>query len=66
MGSSNIVVTPKDGAIFKRYAPNSIRYSETVPSSVSNIQAGDMVRALGDRSADGLSFAAEEGVTGGF
>ncbi|HJS50761.1 MAG TPA: hypothetical protein VJ781_02585 [Pyrinomonadaceae bacterium] len=66
MGTSTIVVTPKDGAVFKRYAPNSVRYSEAVVSSLGAIQAGDMLRAAGDKSADGLSFSADEVVTGAF
>jgi hypothetical protein len=35
-------------------------------SNINDIQAGDMLRALGDRSPDGASFAAEEIVTGAF
>ena len=66
MGTTTIVVTPKDGATFKRYAPNSVKYNEAVASSLGAIQAGDMMRAAGDKSADGLSFSAEEVVTGAF
>jgi hypothetical protein len=66
MGSSMTMLSPKDGAIFKRYAPNSVKYSEAVASSLSDIKPGDMIRAVGDKSADGLSFAAEEVVTGAF
>ena len=66
MGTSTIVVTPKEAAIFKRYAPNSVKYSEAVASSVGAVQPGDMMRAAGDKSADGLSFSAEEIVTGAF
>jgi hypothetical protein len=66
MGTSTIVVTPKDGAVFKRYAPNSVKYSEAVTSSLGAVQAGDMLRAAGDKSADGLSFSADEVVTGAF
>jgi hypothetical protein len=66
MGSSTIVITPKDGAVFKRYAPNSVKYSEAVASTVGDIKAGDMLRAAGDKSADGLSMAADEIVTGAF
>lgn len=66
MGTTNVALTPKDDAIFKRYAPGSVKYSESVPSSLSNIQAGDMLRAVGDRSQDGLSFTAEEILTGAF
>lgn len=64
--TTSVVLTPKDGAKILRYAPNSVKFSEAKESSVNEIQAGDMLRALGDRSADGASFAAEEIVTGAF
>ena len=66
MGATTIVITPKDGAAFKRYAPNSVKYSEAVSSSLGDIKAGDMIRAAGDKSADGLSFSADEIVSGAF
>ena len=64
--TTSVVLTPKDGAKVLRYAPNSVKFSEAKTSSVNEIQAGDMLRALGDRSADGASFVAEEIVTGAF
>jgi hypothetical protein len=66
MGSSNVVVTPKENAVFRKYAQDSVDYSETIISSLVNIEEGDMIRALGDRGPDGLSFLAEEIVTGAF
>jgi hypothetical protein len=66
LGSTTTMVSAKDGAVFKRYAPNSVKYSEAVSSSFSDIKPGDMLRAVGDRSADGLSFSAEEILTGAF
>lgn len=66
MGSSNVAVTPKDSAKFRRYAPDSVKFSEAKSSSLDEIKSGDMIRALGDRSADNVSFAAEEIVTGAF
>lgn len=65
-GTSNVVVTPKEGVKFLRYAPDSIRFDEAVPSSIADTKTGDMVRALGDKSSDGLSFAAEQVVAGAF
>lgn len=65
-GTTNVMITPKDGATFKRYAPNSVKYSEAVGSSLADIKPGDMLRAVGDKSGDGLSFAAEEVLTGAF
>lgn len=67
MGSTTTtMVTAKDGAIFKRYAPNSVKYSEALTSTLLDVKPGDMLRATGDKSADGLSFAAEEIITGAF
>lgn len=65
-GLTPVVVSPKEKVLFRRYAPNSVRYSESLASSLSDIKPGDMLRAVGDRSPDGASFAAEEILTGAF
>lgn len=54
------------GVRFKRYAPNSTRYRDAVPSSFEQLKVGDQVRALGERGADGTSFKPEEIVAGSF
>ncbi len=64
--TSTTVVTPKEGAKFKRYAPNSVKFDEATTSSISDIGKGDIVRAVGDKSADGTTFAAEELLSGAF
>ena len=64
--TTTVVLTPKEGAKILRYAPNSVKFSEAKTGPINEIQAGDMLRALGDRSPDGASFAAEEIVTGAF
>lgn len=66
MGSSNVTITPKEGAKFLRYAPDSVRFDEAVASSLAETKAGDMLRALGDRSSDGTSFSAEQIIAGAF
>jgi len=66
MRNTSMLLTPKENAQFLRYAPDSIRFDEAKASSISEIQVGDMLRALGDKSADGTSFAAEEVVSGAF
>lgn len=66
MNSTSVIVSAKSDAKFKRYAPNSVKYSEAVESSISEIKPGDMVRAVGERGADGTTFAAEEILTGSF
>ena len=65
-GSSNIIVTPKDNAKLLRYAPGSVNYNEAKTSGFADIKTGDMIRALGDKSADGATLTAEEVVTGAF
>jgi len=66
VGSSTITVTPKENVKYLRYAPDSVKFSEAKDSTIAEIKPGDMMRALGDRSADGTTFAAEEVVSGAF
>jgi hypothetical protein len=66
MGSTTITVTPKENIKYLRYAPDSIKFSEAQASTIGEIKPGDMVRALGDKGADGTTFAAEEIVSGAF
>ena len=65
-GESNVVITPKENSLIKRYVPNSIKYSEAKPSNIKEIFIGDVVRALGDKSVDGAAFKAEELISGAF
>jgi Cu/Ag efflux protein CusF len=51
---------------FRRYAPDSIKFSEAKQSSFSELKVGDQLRALGERSADGAQFIPEEIVSGSF
>src|SRR4029077_1923270 len=46
--------------------PDSVKFSEAKDSTIAEIKPGDMMRALGDRGADGTTFAAEEVVSGAF
>ena len=65
-GEKIIVVTAKDNADFRRYAPDSVQFSQAKPSAIDEIKPGDMIRALGDKSADETAFSAEKIVTGSF
>jgi hypothetical protein len=51
---------------FRRYAPDSVRFSDARPSSIGEIKVGDQLRAKGDKTEDGARFTAEEVVTGTF
>ncbi|HEX8288499.1 MAG TPA: hypothetical protein VF556_10905 [Pyrinomonadaceae bacterium] len=64
--TTSVVLTPKENAVFRRYAPNSVKYSEAKISSIAELKPGDMLRARGDKSADGAAFTAEEILSGAF
>lgn len=51
---------------FRRYAPDSVRYADAKPSSLSEIQPGDQIRVLGNKDGDGKKIIAEEIVSGAF
>jgi hypothetical protein len=50
----------------KRYAPGSVRFEEAQTAPISAIQAGDQLRARGEKNADGTEITADELVSGGF
>ena len=68
MGTSQSVIIPiTDKVMIRRYPPDSIpKFSEAKPSRFEELKAGDQVRALGDKSADGTHLSAEEVVFGSF
>jgi co-chaperonin GroES (HSP10) len=68
MGTSQSVIIPiTDKVMIRRYPPDSIpKFSEAKPSKFEELKAGDQVRALGDKSADGTHLTAEEVVFGSF
>jgi hypothetical protein len=53
-------------ATFQRYSPDSVRFADAKPSSFTDLQPGDTVRALGDKNEDGTRLTAEELVSGAF
>ncbi|MBP9663577.1 MAG: hypothetical protein KBD94_03085 [Pyrinomonadaceae bacterium] len=66
MNKTSVTVTPKTDAKVLRYAADSVKFADARPSSLDIIKPGDQLRALGDRSQDGTTFAAETVLTGGF
>lgn len=66
MGETKTVLTPKETAVFRRYAQDSNSYSESKASSIDEIKIDDFIRARGDKSADGVSFQADEIISGAF
>jgi hypothetical protein len=65
-GPKPIIIPVTDKVKMRRYAPDSIKFSEAKKSSWEDLKVGDQLRAKGDKSADGARFTAEEVVTGSF
>ncbi len=61
-----MIITPGPNAQIKRYAIDSIKFSDAKPSTLAEIRTGDQVRALGTKSEDGNNMTAEELVSGSF
>jgi hypothetical protein len=59
-----LVIHTTPSTIIRRYAPDSVKFSEAQPSTLAAIQPGDQVTARGDRSGDDVT--AEEIVSGSF
>lgn len=67
MGATQSVIIPvTDKTEMRRYAPDSIKFSDAKPADFGELKVGDQLRALGDRSDDGLHFTPQKIVTGAF
>lgn len=60
------VVVISDKTSMRRYAPDSVKFSDAVPASIADIRKGDQLRAMGEKSADGTRLTAEQVVFGTF
>ncbi len=65
-GTKPIVVATTEKTKFRRYAPDSVRFSDAKSSSFDDLKVGDQFRALGTKSADGAKFTPDEVVSGSF
>lgn len=65
-GTQSVVIPVSDKTEMRRYAPDSIKFSDAKPSNFSELKVGDQLRALGDRTEDPLRFNPEKVVTGSF
>ncbi len=63
---SKSIVIDAGKTSFRRYASESVRFADAKPSSFTELQLGDTVRALGDKNEDGSRLKAEELVSGSF
>ncbi len=61
-----ITIAANDKTSFRRYAQNSVKFSDAKNSSFGELKVGDQLRAMGERTTDGLRMTAEEVVFGSF
>ncbi len=61
-----ITVEPAEKVSVRRYAPNSVKFSDSVVSSIAEIKTGDTIRVLGNKNEDGTRVKPEEIVYGSF
>jgi Cu/Ag efflux protein CusF len=65
-GPKPVVVEIPEHVDFRRYAPDSIRFSDAKTSSLAELKVGDQLRVLGDKNADASRIKAEAIVSGSF
>ncbi len=51
---------------FRRYAPDSVSFSDAKASALAEVSVGDQLRARGEKSPDGMKVAASDVVFGTF
>ncbi len=61
------LIIPAAGSVdMRRYAPDSVRFSDAKPSTFADLKVGDQVRALGNKNEDGTELTPEYIVSGSF
>ncbi len=65
-GTQSVIIPVVEKVDMRRYAPDSIKFSDAKTGILSEVKVGDQLRALGERSPDGARFTAEKVVTGSF
>src|ERR1700683_3158220 len=65
-GSKPVLLHVTDKTIVRRYAPDSVKFSDAKVGTLQEIHQGDQLRARGARSEDGKDFTADELVSGAF
>jgi len=61
-----MAIVPAANAIIRRYAPDSVKFSDAKAGALGDIKPGDQVRARGAKSDDGSTLTADEIVSGSF
>ena len=65
-GAKTLVVDTDEKTVYRRYAPDSVKFSDAQPSHFTDVAVGNNVRVLGDKNADGTQIHAEQLLSGSF
>ncbi len=65
-GAKPVVIHATPSTIIRRYAPNSVKFSDAQASTLAAIQPGDQLQARGQKNAAGTEITADEIVSGSF
>lgn len=65
-GPQAVMIPVSDKVELRRYAPDSIKFADAGVAKFEELKVGDQLRALGEKNAEGTTFAAEKVVTGSF
>ncbi len=65
-GQKPFIVAASGSVDMRRYAPDSIRFSEAKPSVFADLKTGDQMRVLGNKNEDGTRITPEYMVSGTF
>jgi hypothetical protein len=65
-GPKPVVVEIPETVNFRRYSPDSVRFSDARPGSFVDLKAGDQLRVLGEKNVEGTRIKAAEIVSGSF
>ncbi len=66
VGPRQVKVDTTSSTLFRRYAPDSIKFEDARPGALADIHPGDQLSVRGEKSADGGEIKADEVVTGTF
>jgi hypothetical protein len=65
-GAKTITLIVTSTTVIRRYARDSVRFSDATPAKFEDLKVGDQIRARGEKSADGSLLTASEIVSGSF
>jgi hypothetical protein len=65
-GPKPVTVVLNDKTAYKRYAPDSIKFSDAKEATMRDLKKGDQLRVLGEKNEDATRITAERAVFGSF